>query len=168
MWGSCGGQLTRRFPRTSSRERATIASVASSPPAMTSHWAKTSRPISVTRMLRVERSMRRAPRSRSSSATLLLSFDLGSPVAREAAEKPPWRTTCAKYCKSFRSCNDASGLTYRFPRGNSVSSIRCLQVALSNGRGLVLASTWEAGDANAEMRDEEDTWIYNNPDTRVG
>jgi hypothetical protein len=32
MWGSCGGQLTRRRPRTSSRERATIASVASSPP----------------------------------------------------------------------------------------------------------------------------------------
>ena len=26
----------------------------------------------------------------------LLSFDLGLPVAREAAEKPPWRTTCAK------------------------------------------------------------------------
>jgi hypothetical protein len=26
----------------------------------------------------------------------LLSFDLGSPVARDAAEKPPWRTTCAK------------------------------------------------------------------------
>ena len=26
----------------------------------------------------------------------LLSFDLGLPVARAAAEKPPWRTTCGK------------------------------------------------------------------------
>jgi hypothetical protein len=49
-----------------------------------------------------ERSMRRTPRP-----NRLLSFDSGSPVARDAAEKPPWRTTCAKYCRSFRSCNDA-------------------------------------------------------------
>src|ERR1700731_3014255 len=98
-------------------------------------------------MLRVERSMRRKPRSRSTCATRLLSFDLGSPVARDAAEKPPWRTTCTKYCRLFRSCNDASRLSYRFSKRNGVSVTNCLQVAppkgqvhdLANHRGTELA-----------------------------
>jgi hypothetical protein len=60
---------------------------------MISHWAKTSRPMSVTWMLRVDRSINRTPSFPSSCATRLLSFDLGSPVARDAAENPPWRTT---------------------------------------------------------------------------
>src|SRR5580658_2718012 len=107
--------------------------------------------------------MRRTPRFRSSRATRLLSFDLGSPVAREAAEKPPCRTTCAKYCISFRSSNAASRLAYRFSGRNSVS-VRCrLQVAPPEGQVLVVASTLGAGDADAEMRDEEGTWHRQQP-----
>jgi hypothetical protein len=49
-------------------------------------------------------------------ATRLLSFDFGSPVARDAAEKPPWRTTCVKYC---RSINKAGGAIARPERHGS-------------------------------------------------
>jgi hypothetical protein len=52
---------------------------------------------------------------------------------KNAAEKPPWRTTCAKHCRSFRSRNDASRLIYRLSRRNSVSVTCCLQVAPPKG-----------------------------------
>src|SRR5271170_870470 len=47
--------------------------------------------------------MSRTPTWRSSCATRLLSLAFASPVAFAAAVKPPWRTTCAKKWRSFRS-----------------------------------------------------------------
>src|ERR1700726_2555535 len=119
-------------------------------------------------MLRVERSMRRTPRSRSSWATRLLSFDLGSPVARDAAEKPPWRTTCAKYCRSFRSCTDASRLTYRFSQRNSVSVTCCLQVAPPKGQVRVVASTWEPAMPMRRCEMKKGTWDLQQPRPALG
>jgi hypothetical protein len=73
-------------------------------------------------------------------------------VAR-GATKPPWRTTCAKYCRSFRYCSDVSRLSYRFSKRNSVSVRCCLQAAPPKGQVLDIAllvkkGNWSFGTAS--------------------
>src|SRR5450755_4711148 len=55
-------------------------------------------------MLRVVRFTKCTPKRRSSSDTRLLSFDVATPSAREAAEYPPCSITFANKYMSFRSC----------------------------------------------------------------
>jgi hypothetical protein len=55
------------------------------------------------------------------------------------------RTTCAKYCRSFRSCNDVSRLSYRFSKRNGVSVKCCLQAAPPKGQVLDIVRQGEEG-----------------------
>jgi hypothetical protein len=71
---------------------------------------------------------------------------------------------CAKYCRSFRSCNDSSRLTYRFSQRNSVSVTWCLQVAPPKGQVRVVASIWEPAMPMRRCEMKKVLGIYNNPD----
>ena len=73
------------------------------------------------------------------------------------------RTTCAKYCRSFRSCNDVS---YRFSKRNSVSVRCCLQAAPPKGQLLVVASTLEAAIPMRRGEMKKVLGIYSSPDQR--
>ena len=81
----------------------------------------------------------------SSSMMTWVKTNMAPRRSREAAEKPPWRTTCAKYCRSFRYCNDVSRLFYRFSKKNSVSVRCCLQAAPPKGQVLDIALQGEKG-----------------------
>src|SRR6202048_823380 len=56
----------------------------------------------------------------------------------------------------------------RFSKRNGVSVTCCLQVAPPKGQVLVVASTLGAGDADAEIRDEEGTWDAQQPIPALG
>ena len=65
--------------------------------------SSTSEPMSVSRRLRVERSIKRTPNWLSSSATRRLTVEVGIFIRRAASEKLLASTSCAKIAREFRS-----------------------------------------------------------------
>jgi hypothetical protein len=81
----------------------------------------------------------------------LVDVIVAAPVARGGGEAAVAHHLRENTARSFKFCNDASRLTYRFSKRNSVSVIRCLQVAPPKGDVLGVASNLGAGDADAAV-----------------